>query len=37
MLDVTETPAFRKLRQEVLALIRTEELRTELAEVAAAS
>jgi NitT/TauT family transport system ATP-binding protein len=37
MLDVTETPAFRKLRQEVLALIRTEELRTEAAEVAAAS
>jgi NitT/TauT family transport system ATP-binding protein len=36
-LDVTETPAFRKLRQEVLALIRTEELRTEAAEVAAAS
>jgi ABC-type nitrate/sulfonate/bicarbonate transport system ATPase subunit len=36
-LDVTETPAFRKLRQDVLALIRTEELRTEAAEVAAAS
>ena len=32
-----ELPAFRQLRQEVLALIRDEELRTEAAELAAAS
>ena len=36
-LDVMETPSFRKLRQEVLALIRSEELKTEAAEIAAAS
>ena len=36
-LDLQETPAFRRLRQEVLALIRDEEERTEAAEVAAAS
>ena len=36
-LEVMELPAFRKLRQEVLALIRNEELRTEAAEAAAAS
>jgi NitT/TauT family transport system ATP-binding protein len=36
-MDIVETPAFRKLRSEVLALIRDEELRTEAAEVAAAS
>jgi ABC-type nitrate/sulfonate/bicarbonate transport system ATPase subunit len=36
-LDVMELPAFRRLRQEVLALIRQEELRTEDAELAAAS
>jgi ABC-type nitrate/sulfonate/bicarbonate transport system ATPase subunit len=35
-LDVTELPAFRKLRHDVLALIRNEELRTEEAEIAAA-
>ena len=35
-MEVVETPAFRKLRREVLALIRDEELRTEAAEVAAA-
>lgn len=35
-LDVTELPAFRKLRQEVLGLIRDEETRIEAAEVAAA-
>ncbi len=34
--EVTELPAFRKLRQEVLALIRQEETRIEAAEVAAA-
>jgi NitT/TauT family transport system ATP-binding protein len=36
-LDIQETPAFRKLRHEVLALIRDEEERTEAAELAAAS
>ena len=36
-LDLQETPAFRQLRQEVLALIRDEEERTEAAELAAAS
>jgi ABC-type nitrate/sulfonate/bicarbonate transport system ATPase subunit len=36
-LDIQETPAFRKLRHEVLALIRDEEERTEAAEMAAAS
>jgi ABC-type nitrate/sulfonate/bicarbonate transport system ATPase subunit len=36
-MEIVETPAFRKLRREVLALIRDEELRTEAAEVAAAS
>jgi ABC-type nitrate/sulfonate/bicarbonate transport system ATPase subunit len=36
-LEVTELPAFRKLRQEVLALIRNEELRIEAAELAAAA
>jgi NitT/TauT family transport system ATP-binding protein len=36
-LDVMETPSFRKLRQEVLELIRSEELKTEAAEIAAAS
>ena len=36
-LEVMERPAFRRLRQEVLALIRQEELRTEDAELAAAS
>jgi hypothetical protein len=36
-MDIVETPAFRKLRREVLALIRHEELRTEAAEAAAAS
>ena len=36
-LDVMELPAFRQLRQEVLALIRNEEERTEAAELAAAS
>jgi ABC-type nitrate/sulfonate/bicarbonate transport system ATPase subunit len=35
--DVMETPAFRELRREVLALIRREELKTEDAEFAAAS
>jgi NitT/TauT family transport system ATP-binding protein len=35
-LDVTELPAFRQLRHDVLALIRNEELRTEEAEIAAA-
>ena len=36
-LDITESPVFRKLRQEVLALIRDEEMRTEESELAAAS
>jgi NitT/TauT family transport system ATP-binding protein len=36
-LDIQETPAFRKLRHEVLSLIRDEEERTEAAELAAAS
>jgi NitT/TauT family transport system ATP-binding protein len=36
-MEIVETPAFRKLRREVLALIRHEELRTEAAEAAAAS
>jgi NitT/TauT family transport system ATP-binding protein len=36
-LEVMELPAFRRLRQEVLGLIRQEELRTEDAELAAAS
>ena len=36
-LDIQETPAFRRLRQEVLALIRDEEERTEAAELASAS
>jgi len=36
-LEVTELPAFRKLRQLVLSLIRNEEMRTEQAELAAAS
>jgi NitT/TauT family transport system ATP-binding protein len=36
-LDLQESPAFRQLRQEVLALIRDEEERTEAAELAAAS
>jgi NitT/TauT family transport system ATP-binding protein len=36
-LDVQETPPFRKLRHEVLTLIRDEEERTEAAELAAAS
>jgi ABC-type nitrate/sulfonate/bicarbonate transport system ATPase subunit len=36
-LDIQESPAFRQLRQEVLALIRDEEARTEAAELAAAS
>jgi NitT/TauT family transport system ATP-binding protein len=35
-LEVTELPAFRKLRQQVLGLIRNEETRIEAAEVAAA-
>lgn len=35
--EIVETSAFRELRREVLALIRDEELRTEAAEVAAAS
>jgi NitT/TauT family transport system ATP-binding protein len=36
-LDLQESPVFRKLRQEVLALIRDEEARAEAAELAAAS
>ena len=36
-LDVTETPAFRRLRHEVLTLIRDEELRTEAAELVGAA
>jgi NitT/TauT family transport system ATP-binding protein len=36
-LDVSETPAFRSLRHEVLSLIRDEELRTEAAEIAGAA
>ena len=36
-LEIVETPAFRTLRREVLALIRDEELRTEAAEAVAAS
>jgi NitT/TauT family transport system ATP-binding protein len=36
-LDLQESPVFRQLRQEVLALIRDEEERTEAAELAAAS
>jgi NitT/TauT family transport system ATP-binding protein len=36
-LDVSETPAFRRLRHEVLSLIRDEELRTEAAEIAGAA
>jgi NitT/TauT family transport system ATP-binding protein len=36
-LEVMELPAFRRLRQEVLGLIRQEELRTEDAELAAVS
>ncbi len=35
-LEVTELPAFRKLRHEVLSLIRNEETRIEAAELAAA-
>ena len=35
-LDVMEQPAFRAIRQEVLSLIRQEEIRTEEAEYAAA-
>ena len=35
-LDVTELPAFRSLRHEVLDLIRSEETRIEAAELAAA-
>ncbi len=35
-LDIVESPAFRRLRQEVLSLIRNEELRVEAAELAAA-
>jgi ABC-type nitrate/sulfonate/bicarbonate transport system ATPase subunit len=35
--DVMETPAFCELRREVLALIRREEIKTEAAELAAAS
>ena len=31
-LDVMELPAFRKLRREVLALIRNEEMRIETSE-----
>jgi ABC-type nitrate/sulfonate/bicarbonate transport system ATPase subunit len=34
--NITEMPAFRKLRQQVLSLIRSEELRREEAELAAA-
>jgi NitT/TauT family transport system ATP-binding protein len=36
-LEIQETPAFRKLRHEVLSLIRDEEERTEAAELAAVS
>jgi ABC-type nitrate/sulfonate/bicarbonate transport system ATPase subunit len=36
-LEVTEIPAFRKLRQQVLSLIRDEESRTEAAELAGAA
>ena len=36
-LDLQESATFRQLRQEVLALIREEEERTEAAELAAAS
>jgi ABC-type nitrate/sulfonate/bicarbonate transport system ATPase subunit len=36
-LDLQESSTFRQLRQEVLALIREEEERTEAAELAAAS
>jgi NitT/TauT family transport system ATP-binding protein len=36
-LDVQETPSFRQLRHEVLALIRDEEERTAAAELAVAS
>jgi NitT/TauT family transport system ATP-binding protein len=36
-LDVAETPAFRRLRHEVLTLIRDEELRTEAAELVGAA
>jgi NitT/TauT family transport system ATP-binding protein len=36
-LDLQESPVFRQLRQEILALIRDEEARTEAAELAAAS
>ena len=36
-LDITERPTFRALRQEVLGLIRNEEMRIEAAEIAAAS
>jgi NitT/TauT family transport system ATP-binding protein len=36
-LEVTELPAFRRLRQQVLGLIRNEETRIEAAEVAAAA
>jgi len=35
-LEITETPVFRRLRGEVLALLRTEEQRVEAAELAAA-
>jgi len=35
-LDITETPAFRRLRHEVLTLIRDEELKTEAAELVGA-
>ena len=35
-LDMMEQPAFRGIRQEVLSLIRQEEIRTEEAEYAAA-
>ena len=36
-LEVTELPAFRKLRNDVLSLIRAEERTIEAAEVASAS
>jgi NitT/TauT family transport system ATP-binding protein len=36
-LDISEHPAFRRLRQDVLALLRSEELRAETAGLAAAS
>jgi NitT/TauT family transport system ATP-binding protein len=36
-LDITETPEFRRLRHDVLGLIRDEEARTEAAELAGAA